>query len=94
MFQIATTLPIYPIIVSICPTPFWPDSDTFAIEKSKTNDNENENHRDRNFSYFTKAPSSHFGNGFTLEAQQVVYAVVMRFPETFVKAEGRIMLLI
>ena len=29
---------------------------------------------DRNFSNFTKAPSPHFGNGFTLEAQQVVYA--------------------
>lgn len=29
---------------------------------------------DRNFSNYTKAPSPHFGNGFTLEAQQVVYA--------------------
>lgn len=29
---------------------------------------------DRNFSIYTKAPSPHFGNGFTLEAQQVVYA--------------------
>ena len=29
---------------------------------------------DRNFSHYTKAPSPHFGNGFTLEAQQVVYA--------------------
>ncbi len=29
---------------------------------------------DRNFSNFTKAQSPHFGNGFTLEAQQVVYA--------------------
>lgn len=29
---------------------------------------------DRNFSNFTKAPSPHFGNGFTLEAQQVVFA--------------------
>lgn len=29
---------------------------------------------DRDFSNFTKAPSPHFGNGFTLEAQQVVYA--------------------
>lgn len=29
---------------------------------------------DRNFSNFTKAPSPHFGNGFILEAQQVVYA--------------------
>lgn len=28
---------------------------------------------DRNFSNYTKAPSPHFGNGFTLEAQQVVY---------------------
>ncbi len=28
----------------------------------------------RNFSNYTKAPSPHFGNGFTLEAQQVVYA--------------------
>lgn len=29
---------------------------------------------DRNFSNYTKAPSPHFGNGFTLDAQQVVYA--------------------
>lgn len=29
---------------------------------------------DRNFSNYTKAPSPHFRNGFTLEAQQVVYA--------------------
>ena len=29
---------------------------------------------DRNFSNYTRAPSPHFGNGFTLEAQQVVYA--------------------
>lgn len=29
---------------------------------------------DRDFSNFTKAPSPHLGNGFTLEAQQVVYA--------------------
>lgn len=29
---------------------------------------------DRNFSNYTKAPSPHFGNGITLEAQQVVYA--------------------
>lgn len=29
---------------------------------------------DRNFSNYTKASSPHFGNGFTLEAQQVVYA--------------------
>lgn len=29
---------------------------------------------DRNFSNYTKAPSPLFGNGFTLEAQQVVYA--------------------
>lgn len=29
---------------------------------------------DRNFSNYTKAPSPNFGNGFTLEAQQVVYA--------------------
>lgn len=29
---------------------------------------------DRDFSNYTKAPSPHFGNGFTLEAQQVVYA--------------------
>lgn len=29
---------------------------------------------DRNFSNYTKAPSPHFGNGFTLEAQLVVYA--------------------
>lgn len=29
---------------------------------------------DRNFSNYTKAPSPHFGNVFTLEAQQVVYA--------------------
>lgn len=29
---------------------------------------------DRNFSNYTKAPSPHFGNGFTLEAQHVVYA--------------------
>uniref|UniRef100_UPI004028D3E0 TolC family protein n=1 Tax=Candidatus Cryptobacteroides bacterium TaxID=3085639 RepID=UPI004028D3E0 len=29
---------------------------------------------DRNFSNYTKAPSPHFGNGFTLEAQQVIYA--------------------
>lgn len=29
---------------------------------------------DRNFSNYTKAPSPHFGNGFTLEAQQFVYA--------------------
>lgn len=29
---------------------------------------------DRDFSNYTKAPSQHFGNGFTLEAQQVVYA--------------------
>ncbi len=29
---------------------------------------------DRDFSNFTKAPTPHFGNGFTLEAQQVVYA--------------------
>ncbi len=29
---------------------------------------------DRDFSNFTKVPSPHFGNGFTLEAQQVVYA--------------------
>lgn len=29
---------------------------------------------DRNFSNYTKSPSPHFGNGFTLEAQQVVYA--------------------
>lgn len=29
---------------------------------------------DRNFSNYTKAPSPHFGNGFMLEAQQVVYA--------------------
>lgn len=29
---------------------------------------------DRNFSNYTKAPSPHFGNGFTLEAQQIVYA--------------------
>lgn len=29
---------------------------------------------DRNFTNYTKAPSPHFGNGFTLEAQQVVYA--------------------
>lgn len=29
---------------------------------------------DRNFSNYTKAPSPHFGNGFTLETQQVVYA--------------------
>lgn len=29
---------------------------------------------DRNFSNYTKAPSPHFGNGFTLEAQQVFYA--------------------
>lgn len=29
---------------------------------------------DRNFSNYTKVPSPHFGNGFTLEAQQVVYA--------------------
>lgn len=29
---------------------------------------------DRNFSNYTKAPSPHFGNGFTLEAQQVVHA--------------------
>lgn len=29
---------------------------------------------DRNLSNYTKAPSPHFGNGFTLEAQQVVYA--------------------
>lgn len=29
---------------------------------------------DRNFSNYTKAPSPHFGNRFTLEAQQVVYA--------------------
>lgn len=29
---------------------------------------------DRDFSNFTKAPSPHFGNGFTLEAQQVIYA--------------------
>lgn len=29
---------------------------------------------DRNFSNYTKAQSPHFGNGFTLEAQQVVYA--------------------
>lgn len=29
---------------------------------------------DRNFSNYTKAPSPDFGNGFTLEAQQVVYA--------------------
>lgn len=29
---------------------------------------------DRNFSNYTKAPAPHFGNGFTLEAQQVVYA--------------------
>lgn len=29
---------------------------------------------DRNFSNYTKDPSPHFGNGFTLEAQQVVYA--------------------
>lgn len=29
---------------------------------------------DRNFSNYTKAPSPHLGNGFTLEAQQVVYA--------------------
>lgn len=28
---------------------------------------------DRDFSNFTKAPSPHLGNGFTLEAQQVVY---------------------
>ncbi len=29
---------------------------------------------DRDFSNFTKAKTPHFGNGFTLEAQQVVYA--------------------
>ncbi len=29
---------------------------------------------DRDFSNFTKAATPHFGNGFTLEAQQVVYA--------------------
>lgn len=29
---------------------------------------------DRDFSNYTKAPSPHFGNGLTLEAQQVVYA--------------------
>lgn len=29
---------------------------------------------DRNFSNYIKAPSPHFGNGFMLEAQQVVYA--------------------
>ena len=29
---------------------------------------------DRNFSNYTKAPSPNFGNGFTLEAQQVFYA--------------------
>ena len=29
---------------------------------------------DRDFSNYTTAPSPHFGNGFTLEAQQVVYA--------------------
>lgn len=29
---------------------------------------------DRDFSNYTKAPSPHFGNGFTLEAQQIVYA--------------------
>ena len=29
---------------------------------------------DRDFSNYTKAPSPHFGNGITLEAQQVVYA--------------------
>lgn len=29
---------------------------------------------DRDFSNYTKAPSPHLGNGFTLEAQQVVYA--------------------
>lgn len=29
---------------------------------------------DRNFSNYTKAPSPHFGNGFTLEGQQIVYA--------------------
>lgn len=29
---------------------------------------------DRDFSNYTKAPSPHFGNGFTLEAQQVIYA--------------------
>ena len=29
---------------------------------------------DRDFTNYTKAPSPHFGNGFTLEAQQVVYA--------------------
>lgn len=29
---------------------------------------------DRDFSNYTKVPSPHFGNGFTLEAQQVVYA--------------------
>lgn len=29
---------------------------------------------DRDFSNYTKAPSPHFGNGFTLEAKQVVYA--------------------
>ena len=29
---------------------------------------------DRDFSNYTKAPSPHFGNGFTLKAQQVVYA--------------------
>ena len=29
---------------------------------------------DRDFSNYTKAQSPHFGNGFTLEAQQVVYA--------------------
>lgn len=29
---------------------------------------------DRDFSNFTKAPSPHLGNGFTFEAQQVVYA--------------------
>ena len=29
---------------------------------------------DRDFSNYTKAPSPHFGNGFILEAQQVVYA--------------------
>ena len=29
---------------------------------------------DRNLSNFTKAPATHFGNGFTREAQQVVYA--------------------
>ncbi len=29
---------------------------------------------DRDFSNYTKAPCPHFGNGFTLEAQQVVYA--------------------